>query len=324
MFRFTVLQAGTNSNGGGTAWAIGPYPGTAASLWEPGIEDAMTALGSSIAALSESIKKTRPSTSWITPNTAKLSAVPNGFVATTSADASKEYIHVLTPPTAGKTVTLPTPTDVAAIAFEDAYNLATGNPVTLQQLGDGSYSAALASADSWSTLDTVIVLRRRTLGRGGVSEPRTWFGPERFTTPASGTTAILLPAGAGNRFPVWQMGPDAPTQLQCSFRVPEDWNTFSVDLLFTQLGAGAGTAYLVSNRSQIAVGALLSAGDENPPDVLVQMPGTVNQLATAQLMKRLRNTRGALSHIRVQRFASVGSDTGPTLGFLGLSLVRTS
>jgi hypothetical protein len=58
--------------------------------------------------------------------------------------------------------------------------------------------------------------------------------------------------------------------------------------------------------------------------VLAQMPGTVTQLATAQLMKRLRNTRGALNHIRVQRFASVGSDTGPTLGFLGLSLVRTS
>jgi hypothetical protein len=94
--------------------------------------------------------------------------------------------------------------------------------------------------------------------------------------------------------------------------------------LFTQLGAGAGTAYFVSNRSHIAVGASLSAGDENPPDVLAQMPGTVNQLATAQLMKRLRNTSGALNHIRVQPFASVGSDSGPTLGFLGLSLVRTS
>ncbi|WIA95777.1 hypothetical protein [Curtobacterium sp. MCBA15_004] len=193
-----------------------------------------------------------------------------------------------------------------------------------QELGDGSYLATLASADSWSTADTVLVLRRRTLGRGGVSEPRVWLGPERFTTPASGTTAVLLPAGAGSRFPVWQMGPDTPTQLQASFRVPEDWNTFSVELMFTQLGAGTGAAYFTSNRSQVAVGSLLSAGDENPPDVLAQMPGTVNQLATVQLMRRLKNTRGALNHIRVQRYASVGSDTGPTLGFLGLMLIRST
>ncbi|WP_159573168.1 alpha-L-fucosidase [Curtobacterium sp. 18060] len=324
MFRYTVLQAGTNTNGGGTAWAIGPYAGKSASIWEPGLEDAMTTLGASIAALAESIKKTRPSTSWVTPNTAKLSAVPNGFVATTSADASKEYIHVLTPPTSGKTVTLPAPSDVAAIAFEDAYNLATGSPVTLQQLGDGSYAATLASSDSWSTTDTVIVLRRRALGRGGVSEPRLWFGPERFTTPSSGTTAVLLPAGAGSRFPVWQMGPDTPTQVQCSFRVPDDWNSFSVEMLFTQLGAGTGTAYFTTNRSQVAVGSLLSAGDENPADTLVQMSGTVNQLSSVQIMRRRQNTRGALNHIRVQRFASNGSDTGPTLGFLGLVLVRST
>jgi hypothetical protein len=88
------------------------------------------------------------------------------------------------------------------IAFEDADNLATGNPVSLQQLGDGSYTATLASSDSWSAADTVIVFRRRSLWRGGVSEPRIWFGPERFTTPASGTTAVLVPADAGNRFPV--------------------------------------------------------------------------------------------------------------------------
>lgn len=85
-----------------------------------------------------------------------------------------------------------------------------------------------------------------------------------------------------------------------------------------------GTAYFTTNRSQVTVGSLLSAGDENPADTLVQMSGTVNQLSSVQIMRRRQNTRGALNHIRVQRFASNGSDTGPTLGFLGLVLVRST
>ena len=63
MFRYTVLQAGSNTDGGGTLWAAGPYAGGG---WESGVLDRMKKTGQLIKAVERSIKNTYPSTSYPT------------------------------------------------------------------------------------------------------------------------------------------------------------------------------------------------------------------------------------------------------------------
>lgn len=310
MFRFTVLQAGTTTQGGGMAWNVSPYAGTNPSMWEDGVEDTMSAIKNMILPIQASLKDVVPSSSYVTPTTTTLNNLPTGgYVATTSADGSIEYIHVLNPP--ASSLTLSTPTD--QVLFESAVNLATGRPVKMSLTNTGGYVLTLDSQDSWSTTDTVIALTRRT------SAPESIFIDTGAWTGVSG--AALSAQGGGSRFPVWTLDSTTNQQIQCSFMVPPHWGAFAIDLYWTQTAAGTGNVILTPTRSQVVATGSLTAGDEGLPAGTFACPGQ-NVLAVTRIGKRLRATPGAINHLRIARSASAGGDTGPTIGVNGISLTR--
>ncbi|MFM2199877.1 MAG: hypothetical protein RLZZ505_3309 [Verrucomicrobiota bacterium] len=152
MFRYTVLQAGANTDGGGVIWAAGPYPGGG---WETGVLDRMIKTGELIQPVERAIKNTYPSTSYRTAPGSKIADLAWG-VATRSIDDKFEYLHVLKAPADGsKILKLPPPAD--GKKFSKAVLLADGKPVALKQ-DAGGLSLALPAGASWNPLNTVIAL----------------------------------------------------------------------------------------------------------------------------------------------------------------------
>jgi hypothetical protein len=154
MYKYTVLEAGVNEEGGGVAWAIGPYPTTPVS-WNSGILSGMTGLGVLIDKVGESIKSTVPSDSWPTAEGTTIKDLEWG-IATRSADGNYEYLHVLKSPS-GTTLSIDAPAD--GREYTSAVNLRTGNPCSFSQ-SSSQVSITLNSGDSWDSLDTVIKLTR--------------------------------------------------------------------------------------------------------------------------------------------------------------------
>ncbi len=163
IFRATVVSAGSCIEGGGWAWAAGPYPGDGTwtdpatgqkkfvGRWEEGVLEAMQKAGGYIAPIAESIKNTYPSTSW--QPRGSIVDLPWG-VATRSIHDKTEYIHVLKPQ-ADNTLTLPAPDD--GKTFTNARRLPGGKPVSLQQTAAG-LRLTLPPGDTWDPLDTVIAM----------------------------------------------------------------------------------------------------------------------------------------------------------------------
>jgi hypothetical protein len=153
MFRYTVTQAGSNTDGGGTLWAAGPYPGGG---WESGVLDRMKKTGQLIKPVERAIKNTFPSTSYRTAPGTKIADLTWG-VATRSTDDCIEYLHILKPPANGSTtLKLPPPAD--GKKFTKAVLLANGKIVSLKQAQDG-LTLSLPVGTSWNRLDTVIALQ---------------------------------------------------------------------------------------------------------------------------------------------------------------------
>lgn len=91
IFRYTVLEAGANTDGGGVQWSAGPY---ADGGWETGVLETMEKVGNMINAVAPSIKNTIPSPSFITKEGETIENLKWG-VATRSFDNKTEYIHIL-------------------------------------------------------------------------------------------------------------------------------------------------------------------------------------------------------------------------------------
>ena len=155
IFRYTVLQAGSNTDGGGTLWAAGPYAGGG---WESGVMDRMKKTGQLIKAVERSIKNTYPSTSYPTAPGTRIADLTWG-VATRSMDDKFEYLHVLKAPADGsKILKLPPPAD--GKKFSKAVLLAEKKPVALKQ-DESGLSLSLPTGSSWDPLNTVIALAGR-------------------------------------------------------------------------------------------------------------------------------------------------------------------
>ncbi|MBU3067693.1 alpha-L-fucosidase [Nocardia sp. NEAU-G5] len=148
MFRYTVLQAATDSEGGGMAWAAGPYAGGG---WEPGVMPALQQVGTWIDQIKPSVEGTRPSTSYPTKAGTRITDLSWG-VATKSPDDRTEYLHVLKPP-AGQTLTLPLPQD--GKVFSAASLVKDGMPVLLTQ---DINRVRLTIPEFWDANDTAIKL----------------------------------------------------------------------------------------------------------------------------------------------------------------------
>jgi acetyl esterase/lipase len=153
MYKYTILQAGVNEEGGGVAWAMGPYPTTTIS-WNSGILSGMTGLGNMINEVAESIKGTTPSDSWPTAEGTTINDLEWG-IATRSGDDIYEYLHVLKPPS-GDALSIDSPED--GRAYRSAVNLRTGNACSLSQTAD-KVTITLHPNDSWDAVDSVIKLQ---------------------------------------------------------------------------------------------------------------------------------------------------------------------
>lgn len=153
MFRYTVLQAGSNTDGGGTLWAAGPYAGGG---WETGVLDRMKRTGALIKPVERSIKNTYPSLSWPTAPGKRIADLSWG-VATRSTDDLTEYLHVLKAPSGGSmSLRLPAPAD--GRKFSSALLLENSKPVSLKQEAE-ALTITLPEGSSWNPVDTVIALQ---------------------------------------------------------------------------------------------------------------------------------------------------------------------
>lgn len=152
MYKYNVLQAGVNEEGGGVSWAYGPYPTTPIS-YNNGLLSAMTGLGTLIDEVGESIKNTVSSNSWPTAEGTRIQELTWG-IATRSADGNYEYLHVLKAPS-GQTLTIPAPAD--GKEYTAAINLRTGNVCEISQTAN-ELTITLNPSDSWDAVDAVFRL----------------------------------------------------------------------------------------------------------------------------------------------------------------------
>lgn len=180
MLRYTILQAATNTNGGGTGWAVDPYTD---GTWEPNVREYLTMLGQLIKPIEQSIKNTYPSSSYITKQGSRIVTLPCGIAATRSVDGAYEYIHVLKhkgpgvwPSKEDRTLRLPPPAD--GKIFTKAVMLRSGRDAVFKQDENG-VTIEVPSLDCWDPIDTVIKLTAKA-GYGLQSQRKTvtMSGPE--------------------------------------------------------------------------------------------------------------------------------------------------
>lgn len=171
MWRTTVLQAAANFDGGGIHLSIDgvAYAGLSETA-------RIFQVGSYLAPIRASVCETKPSASFppaYNGNTVSYSTVD--WVATSSADETKEFIHVLKAPS-GNTLTLPATADgkvfraatlMASLQTGGATQQYLGTPVAMVQTPRG-IQLTLPSGASWSTLDTVIQLDVASQGGAGM------------------------------------------------------------------------------------------------------------------------------------------------------------
>ncbi len=150
MLRYTVLQAGVNTLGGGVQWAVGPYYGGG---WETGVAEVMQKLADLMEPIREAVRGVVASEAFPTRDGAFLNNLPWG-VATDSTDGSRTYLHVLNPPD-GRSLHVGFSANGAA--FERASLLVDGRDLEWACSPSG-YVVSLPEGVGWDPLDTVIVL----------------------------------------------------------------------------------------------------------------------------------------------------------------------
>jgi hypothetical protein len=316
LFRYMVLNAGTNKYGGGTIYAAGPYAGIGAtSLWEPGVEAQFNAINSLVAPIRESLHNVIASASFPTGNTVTLASLGTpGFVATRAADAPFEYIHVLTPPAGGATITLPVPVDGAE--FYAGTNLRTGNAVTVTPTSTG-ISLTLASNDTWDANDTVIKLSRVVN-----HAERHWIGAGNF---GSANGATFSSQAVSGRWAAWSMSPTTNMQVEANFSVPQHWNSFLLTIYLAQPAGATGTGDAILSITQAtAVPGGVTNVDGQGWGQTWTMPGDTVTLGALTPFTAISNQPHAIHHLRISRNAVGAGDTGPTLAVLGVMARRVS
>lgn len=175
IFRYTIYQAASNYGGMGSCWAFGPYSGPDnESMWEPGVEDTFEKVGEMLEPIKESVFATKPSTSWpaavdvdeANPRVKKGSLGEKTYVAMSSSDGSREFVHVLNPDLAdgaveGNTLKLPAPAD--GKEYKGARLVDGGVKLELQKQADGSLVLTLPAGMDWDAYDTAIELTTKEI-----------------------------------------------------------------------------------------------------------------------------------------------------------------
>ena len=151
IFRYTVLQAGADTDGGGVQWAAGPYAGGG---WETGVDSTMRQVGAYIKAIAPSIKGTYASRAYTTPAGATINSIAWG-VATDATDGSATYLHVLKAPS-GRSLTIGKAAN--AVVFTGAKLFVSGKTCGFVS-NPTQYVITLPDDEMWDRLDTVIRLQ---------------------------------------------------------------------------------------------------------------------------------------------------------------------
>lgn len=159
MFRYTILQAGTNSDGGGVQWAAGPYAGGG---WESGVEETMRMLATYIKPIAKSVKGVVASRAFPTRDgmtlgsTAKEAPVVEWGVATDAVDGTATYLHILKPPS-GRRLRIGMPADGSR--FSKAFLVDNGREIEID-FGHSGYEIVLPVGTRFGELNTAICLSR--------------------------------------------------------------------------------------------------------------------------------------------------------------------
>ena len=190
VYRYTVLQAGANTDGGGVAWSAGCFGN---GTFDPSFLNMMTGAYAHLAPIEESIVSTTPSASFPTPNHVSITRLAGGFTATRSPDGRTDYIHVLRPPT-GNTLQLPPTADYRSFTFAEL--LPSKAPVTLTPNAHGTL-LTLPVGHTWGALNTTIALH--TTGPLPVVNRRAPVADTRLLNLGGQT-----PAGASDTLGVYQ------------------------------------------------------------------------------------------------------------------------
>lgn len=160
MFRYTVLQAGVNTQGGGMQWAAGPYAGGG---WETGVSETMRKFAGYLKPVAPAVKGVHASKAFPTQKGAALKNIGWGVravdwgVATEAPDGTVTYLHVLNPP-AGKQVRIGMPAN--GVRFHNATLLPSGKPVKLD-LDKAGYVITLPDDEKWNPVHTAIRIERK-------------------------------------------------------------------------------------------------------------------------------------------------------------------
>jgi hypothetical protein len=208
MFRYTVLQAGANHEGGGTQWAAGNYAGGG---WETGVAETMDRIAAWMKPVAPSIKNTYASVSWPTAQGTRIPDLKWGGVATRATDDSVEYIHILTPPGGGaRTVQLPPPAD--GRKFAKAVLLSNKKHAGLVQDAQG-VKLTLPEGENWNPLHTVFALK--VAEDSPVQNIALWkaFRSSSFPDPGPhGGSAWAFAAVDGDPSTAWKSRPAGQTE----------------------------------------------------------------------------------------------------------------
>jgi hypothetical protein len=168
MFRYTIYQSASNSEGLGACWCADPKRGlNTGEIWVSGVQKTLSEAGQLIKPVSRSIFGTKPSASWpakidVDPDkpfekTGDLGTVT--FVAMQSNDGKHEFIHVLNPSKSqisNKKLTLSAPAD--GKIFIGAKLVKDNTVLTFSKADDGVITISLPNGMAWDANDTAIEL----------------------------------------------------------------------------------------------------------------------------------------------------------------------
>jgi hypothetical protein len=168
IFRYTVYQSASNSEGLGACWCTDPKRGlNTGDIWASGIRETLSEAGQLIKPVSRSIFGTKPSTSWpakvdVNPDkpfekTGDMGSIT--FVAMQSNDGKHEFIHLLNPSKSqitSKTLKLSAPAD--GKKFKGAKLVKDNASLIFSQNAEGLITITLRKELEWDFNDTAIEL----------------------------------------------------------------------------------------------------------------------------------------------------------------------
>ncbi len=316
MFRYTVLEAGANHEGGGVQWAAGNYAGGG---WETGVDETMTKLAIHIKPVASAIKNTYASTSWPTAAGVKLPELAWG-VASRSTDDKIEYLHILKPPTdGGCRLTVPPPAN--GKRFAKAVLLSNRKPVSLVQGADG-LTITLPPGEGWDKLDTVIALQ--VAGDSPPVNVAQWkaFSASSFPDPTpAGGSAYAFPAVDGDPTTAWTSRPEGATDGNAP-QPPDPRPWCQVDLgkrclpaRVEIVGSPGGSVVLqVADTADFTAAKIVATTDETKPAALVITKATYGAGAQqVDVTEKLRAAVvGGVLNVKAEN-ALAGGDIAPSI-----------